>query len=183
MLGLPVELFTPIFAIARIVGWCAHRLEEIYTSNNYLAKNINDDGHLSWNSSYVQVDEAFEFLLSQGVECSEVMVAVIDTGVHSKHNYFDNENKKRIIDSNYTYTAKYKNENDGSDYTIDQSSMEDDHYHGTHISGTIFDNSMENVKIVPYMVCPYCGEETDMELGPDEEIPDRMVGINLGHKI
>lgn len=29
MLGIPVELYTPIFAIARISGWSAHRLEEI----------------------------------------------------------------------------------------------------------------------------------------------------------
>ncbi len=29
MLGLPLELYTPIFAIARIVGWSAHRLEEL----------------------------------------------------------------------------------------------------------------------------------------------------------
>ena len=29
-----------------------------------------------------------------------------------------------------------------------------------------------DVKIVPFMVCPYCGEEGDMELGPDEEIPE-----------
>ena len=29
MLGLPIELYTPIFAIARIVGWSAHRMEEL----------------------------------------------------------------------------------------------------------------------------------------------------------
>ena len=29
MLGIPRELFTPIFAIARIPGWCAHRIEEV----------------------------------------------------------------------------------------------------------------------------------------------------------
>jgi citrate synthase len=29
MLGLPVELFTPIFAVSRIVGWSAHRIEEL----------------------------------------------------------------------------------------------------------------------------------------------------------
>lgn len=29
MLDLPTELFTPIFAIARIVGWSAHRIEEL----------------------------------------------------------------------------------------------------------------------------------------------------------
>ena len=32
MLGIPKELFTPMFAIARIVGWSAHRIEEL--SNN-----------------------------------------------------------------------------------------------------------------------------------------------------
>lgn len=29
MLGLPLELYTPIFAIARTVGWSAHRMEEL----------------------------------------------------------------------------------------------------------------------------------------------------------
>ena len=29
MLGIPKELFTPIFAISRMPGWCAHRLEEL----------------------------------------------------------------------------------------------------------------------------------------------------------
>jgi citrate synthase len=29
MLGIPADLYTPIFAISRVAGWCAHRLEEI----------------------------------------------------------------------------------------------------------------------------------------------------------
>jgi citrate synthase len=29
MIGIPKELFTPIFAMSRIAGWCAHRIEEI----------------------------------------------------------------------------------------------------------------------------------------------------------
>lgn len=29
MIGIPMELYTPIFAMSRIVGWCAHRLEEL----------------------------------------------------------------------------------------------------------------------------------------------------------
>ena len=29
MLGLPMELYTPLFAVARISGWSAHRMEEL----------------------------------------------------------------------------------------------------------------------------------------------------------
>jgi citrate synthase len=36
MLGIPRELFTPIFAIARIVGWSAHRLEEIISADKIM---------------------------------------------------------------------------------------------------------------------------------------------------
>ncbi|MGI6070062.1 MAG: citrate/2-methylcitrate synthase [Blautia sp.] len=36
MLGIPVELYTPIFAIARIVGWSAHRIEEIVGMNKII---------------------------------------------------------------------------------------------------------------------------------------------------
>lgn len=36
LLGLPEELYTPIFAIARIVGWSAHRMEELTNSNKII---------------------------------------------------------------------------------------------------------------------------------------------------
>ncbi len=36
MLGLPSELYTPIFAIARISGWSAHRIEELINSNKII---------------------------------------------------------------------------------------------------------------------------------------------------
>ena len=31
MLGISPDLFTPLFAVARITGWCAHRMEEVLT--------------------------------------------------------------------------------------------------------------------------------------------------------
>lgn len=36
MLGLPKELYTPIFAAARIVGWSAHRLEELKNADKII---------------------------------------------------------------------------------------------------------------------------------------------------
>ena len=31
MLDIPPDLFTPLFAVARVTGWCAHRMEEVLT--------------------------------------------------------------------------------------------------------------------------------------------------------
>lgn len=36
MLDLPLELYTPMFAIARIVGWSAHRLEELINTDKII---------------------------------------------------------------------------------------------------------------------------------------------------
>ncbi|NLA86909.1 MAG: citrate synthase, partial [Clostridiales bacterium] len=36
MLDIPHELYTPLFAISRVVGWCAHRIEEVFNSNKII---------------------------------------------------------------------------------------------------------------------------------------------------
>ncbi|MBQ9922868.1 MAG: citrate synthase, partial [Clostridia bacterium] len=36
MLGIPPEMYTPLFAIARVAGWCAHRMEEITTGGRII---------------------------------------------------------------------------------------------------------------------------------------------------
>ena len=36
ILGIPEDLYTPLFASARIAGWCAHRVEEIITSSKIM---------------------------------------------------------------------------------------------------------------------------------------------------
>ncbi len=36
MLGIPLELYTPLFAIARIVGWSAHRIEELVNAGKII---------------------------------------------------------------------------------------------------------------------------------------------------
>ena len=36
MLGIPNELYTPLFAVARIAGWSAHRIEEIVSANKII---------------------------------------------------------------------------------------------------------------------------------------------------
>ena len=36
MLDIPVEMYTPLFAISRVAGWCAHRIEEFQTSKKII---------------------------------------------------------------------------------------------------------------------------------------------------
>ena len=45
MLGIPQELFTPIFAIARMPGWSAHRLEELTNANKIIRPAYKYVGH------------------------------------------------------------------------------------------------------------------------------------------
>ncbi|QQO08314.1 citrate/2-methylcitrate synthase [Breznakiella homolactica] len=36
MMGIPDELFTPLFAVSRVAGWCAHRMEEIISGGRII---------------------------------------------------------------------------------------------------------------------------------------------------
>ena len=56
MLGLPMELYTPIFAIARIVGWSAHRLEELANNGKIIRPAYKPVGE---DKEYVSLDKRF----------------------------------------------------------------------------------------------------------------------------
>jgi citrate synthase len=45
MLGIPRELFTPLFAISRISGWSAHRLEELVNKGKIIRPAYKYVGH------------------------------------------------------------------------------------------------------------------------------------------
>lgn len=54
MLGLPHELYTPLFAIARIAGWSAHRMEELVNGNRIIRPAYKA---VAPRKSYVPMDE------------------------------------------------------------------------------------------------------------------------------
>lgn len=54
MLGLPTELFTPIFAVARIAGWSAHRLEEIINDGKIIRPGYKS---VSAHKTYTPINE------------------------------------------------------------------------------------------------------------------------------
>ena len=54
MLELPLELYTPMFAIARIVGWSAHRMEELINTDKIIRpayKNVLEE------QAYIALEE------------------------------------------------------------------------------------------------------------------------------
>lgn len=45
MLGISEDLFTPLFAISRVPGWCAHRVEEVMFANRIMRPAYKYLGH------------------------------------------------------------------------------------------------------------------------------------------
>ena len=60
MLNIPRELFTPLFAIARIAGWSAHRIEEIVAGGRIYRPAYKN---VSGEREYIPIDDR--------VECTE----------------------------------------------------------------------------------------------------------------
>lgn len=53
MLGIPRDLYTPLFALARMSGWCAHRLEQVMDSKIIRPAYI----HLSADKKYLSLKD------------------------------------------------------------------------------------------------------------------------------
>ncbi len=54
MLNIPEDLYTPIFAMSRVAGWCAHRLEEVFANGRIIRpayKSISTKAH------YIPIEE------------------------------------------------------------------------------------------------------------------------------
>lgn len=54
MLGISPDLFTPLFAISRIPGWCAHRVEEVVFANRIMRPAYK---YLGKEQKYIAIEE------------------------------------------------------------------------------------------------------------------------------
>ena len=54
MLGIPEELYTSLFATARVAGWCAHRIEEMTTNNRIIRPAYKSVAHAEHYSRLAQ---------------------------------------------------------------------------------------------------------------------------------
>ncbi len=54
MLGIPEDLFTPLFAVSRMAGWCAHRFEEINSGKRIIRPAYKSISH---EKAYVEIND------------------------------------------------------------------------------------------------------------------------------
>ena len=54
MLGIPDDLFTPLFAVSRMAGWCAHRFEELVTGKRIIRPAYKS---VRTERAYIPIDE------------------------------------------------------------------------------------------------------------------------------
>lgn len=117
---------------------------DFYVELGEVSNNISDIIDTTttsyWDSETTQVSEAFNLIEEYGIECNEVKVGIIDSGIYAGHSDFTEE---RIFDSGFALV-----DDEGQAYP----SMIDDLNHGTHVAGIIYRNTMSNVKIYPYRV-------------------------------
>ena len=57
MLNIPDDLFTPIFATARIAGWCSHRMEELISGGKIIRPAYKN---IAFAKKYVPMEERIE---------------------------------------------------------------------------------------------------------------------------
>ena len=57
MLKIPEDLFTPLFATARIAGWCSHRMEELISGGKIIRPAYKN---IALNKDYVPMEERIE---------------------------------------------------------------------------------------------------------------------------
>ena len=62
ILGIPQDLFTPLFAAARIAGWSAHRMEELLTGNRIIRPAYKS---VALPKKYVPIDERINNFISE----------------------------------------------------------------------------------------------------------------------
>lgn len=118
-------------------------IDSMVYSDGYADKNYDYSEYNSWGAEAIDIAGYLDYLKSNKMTEKEIVVAVIDTGINTSHEMFEN----RLLKDDYGYYVGYSFYS--SAYTYSGYEYEDDNGHGTHVSGIIADLTPENVKILP----------------------------------
>lgn len=143
------------------------------SANNTFPVSENDieKTYLSWGPEHIGIDKFNSSLIRNNIALSDVIVAVIDTGVDPDHSYL----KGRVLPTKINTSAS----------GIRNNSM-DDNGHGTQVAGVIIDSTLDNVYVQPYKVLDNHGDGTVLTLaaGINCAVDDKVdvINISLGFK-
>lgn len=120
---------------------------------------------IEWLSDKIGFTD-IEEKLREKIADDYVLVAVLDSGVDTDHEYFNG----RLVNSDYNSSS-----------TGEANSVEDDYGHGTHVTGIIVGNTLSNVKIKPYKVLNNTGNGSlsTISIAVDMAVADGADIINM----
>lgn len=110
------------------------------------------EGFRSWGygPDYMNMSAYHNWLLSKKgsvSRLSNVVVAVVDSGVMKEHEFL----REHLV-------------NEGYDFIGNDDEPDDENGHGTHVSGTVVDGTLDNVKVLPVRVLNEKGQGTTMQI-------------------
>ncbi len=122
--------------------------------------------HLSWGPAHIGFDIFNSSIKEYGIETTETVIAVVDTGVDSNHPFLTD----KVIPTKIN-TSSSGIRNDSTD----------DHGHGTQVAGVIADCAADNVYIKPYKVFNNRGQGTTISVaaGINCAVKDKVDVINV----
>lgn len=128
-----------------------------------IVEDVKSDA-ISWVSEQIGFEDIKEELA--GRIKRDVKVAVLDSGVDTDHEFLVG----RLLPNDVNLSS-----------SGDPNSCEDDYGHGTHVTGIIVDNTLENVKIKPYKVLNNMGNGSTslISIAIDMAVADGADIINL----
>ena len=124
------------------------------TTDNVTITGLGDSfSYTTWGASVMGVQSYSEYLKNTiGISnLPQLVVAVLDTGIDVNHSWFNG----RIAEGGKNFSSS--NSDDPDNY-------QDVKGHGTHVSGTICDLTLNNVKILPVKILNDSGKGSDSQI-------------------
>lgn len=112
----------------------------------------------SWGVEKMGMGSYQQYLKDNYSSIPEIVVAVVDTGIDYNNSLFEG----RILDNGVNYVSDTSNNGRQRPGNSNSSSTpQDDHWHGTAVSGIIIESTLSNVHILPVKVLDREGKGTD----------------------
>ncbi len=161
--------------------------DEVIVGADTDAEEVSADAsssYLSWGATYTGINEYLSYLtyIYDESELETVYVPILDSGINISHELLS-DRYSRTYARNFTVTDSYNN-------IIENTNVSDDEGHGSHTSGIIADQTLDNVILIPCKVLKENGRgsvsmivaaiEYIIDLKTNNDLNIRVMNMSLG---